>query len=86
MYSIYITWRNAKEEVRKVREYLRELRKKRNYSQKDVASQLDISESYYCQIEKGNRKEKLDISLVLKLSKVFNIDVNRIIEFEKADL
>ncbi len=69
-----------------MREYLCELRKNKCFSQKDMAKKLDISESYYCQIEKGNRKQTLDISLALKLSKVFDIDVNRIIELEKADL
>lgn len=68
-----------------MRKYLYELRKSKNLSQKDMARKLDISESYYCQIEKGNRKQTLDLSLAIKISSVFNLDVNRIVELEKAD-
>lgn len=68
-----------------MRNYLYKLRKNNNFSQRDMADKLDISESYYCQIEKGNRKQNLDLSLAFKLSEIFKIDINRIFELEKAE-
>ncbi len=68
-----------------MRNYLYKLRKNKNFSQRDMADKLDISESYYCQIEKGNRKQTLDLSLAFKLSEIFNIDINSIFELEKAE-
>ena len=35
-----------------------------------MAQKLDISESYYCQIENGERKKELNLSLVMKRSAV----------------
>lgn len=69
-----------------MRKYLYELRKANSFSQRDMANKLDISESYYCLIEKGNRKKNLDLSLALKISEIFNMDVNRIVELEEAEL
>lgn len=52
---------------------------------KAVADDVGISESYYCMIEKGARKEKLDADLVKKLSSSLKIPTAEIIELECAD-
>ena len=69
-----------------MREYLKQLRKKINFTQFDMSKALDISESYYCMIENGNRQRHLDLLLISKLSKIFNVSVEWIIEQEKIQI
>lgn len=56
-----------------MREYLRERRKSKGLSQKDVAQKLNISESYYCLIENGERQQKINIDILSKLSEIFGV-------------
>ena len=56
-----------------MRNYLVTLRKEKNYTQKQFAEKLDISESYYNQIENGERQKNMDVSLLCKISTVLNI-------------
>lgn len=48
-----------------------------------MAKKLDISESYYCLIENGERQKKLDLSMVTKLSEIFGVSIEWIAEQEK---
>lgn len=41
-----------------MRYYLVSLRKAKNFTQKQLSEKLDISESYYNQIENGERQKK----------------------------
>lgn len=66
-----------------MRDYLINLRKSKNFTQKQLAEKLDISESYYNQIEKGERKKRMDITLLSRLSKVFGISISKLIEYEE---
>ena len=65
-----------------MREYLVALRKEKNFTQRQTAEKLDISESYYNQIENGERQKKMDISLINRLSVVFDVPITTIIDFE----
>lgn len=65
-----------------MREYLLTLRKGKNLTQKELAQKLDVSESYYNQIENGERQKNMDISLVNRLSLVLEIPITTIIEYE----
>lgn len=65
-----------------VRDYLLALRKRKNMTQKELAHKLDVSESYYNQIENGERQKNMDISLVNRLSLVLEIPITTIIEHE----
>ena len=65
-----------------MREYLLTLRKGKNLAQKELAQKLDVSESYYNQIENGERQKNMDISLVNRLSLVLEIPITTIIEHE----
>ena len=65
-----------------MREYLLALRKGKNLTQKELAQKLDVSESYYNQIENGERQKNMDISLVNRLSLVLEIPITTIIEHE----
>ena len=59
------------------------MREKKELTQQDMAQKLDISESYYCQIENGERKKELNLSLVIKIADIFKIDINWIAEQER---
>jgi putative transcriptional regulator len=50
---------------------LKEYRKKYNYSCQDMANLLNISKSFYWQIE--NDKRRLSYHTALKISKVFEV-------------
>lgn len=65
-----------------MRNWLKALREKKGLSMKQAAEQLDISESYYCLIENGERQKKLDFSLVVKLSQLLGISMQEIAVFE----
>lgn len=65
-----------------MREYLVTLRKEKNLTQKQLAEKLDISESYYNQIENGERQKRMDITVIDRLSKALDISVNDIIRYE----
>ncbi len=51
--------------------YLQELRKKFNLSYEDMARLLNISKSYYWQIEHKNRR--LYYEMAKKIAKIFNL-------------
>ena len=65
-----------------MREYLLTLRKEKNFTQKEIARKLDVSESYYNQIENGERQKNMDISLVNRLAVVLEVPITTIIEQE----
>ena len=52
-------------------------------TQQDVADKLNISHSYYSMIEKGERKQEMSISMLCKLSEVFDVSVSELIEAER---
>ncbi len=65
-----------------MRNYLVTLRKEKNLTQKQLAEKLDISESYYNQIENGERQKRMDITVIDRLSKALDISVEDIIRRE----
>lgn len=65
-----------------MREYLLTLRKEKNLTQKELARKLDVSESYYNQIENGERQKNMDISLINRLAVVLEVPITTIIEQE----
>ena len=65
-----------------MRGWLKEARTERGLTLKDVAENLDITESYYCMIENGERQRKMDIVLARKLSDLFSIPLQKISELE----
>lgn len=65
-----------------MRKYLKELRLESNLTQNDIAKKLGISESYYSLIENGHRKNDLSISMVTRLSSIFNVPIDSILANE----
>lgn len=67
-----------------MRQYLKELRAKKKISQRNIAGALGISQNYYSQIENGIRKASIDLDLLIKLSNFFEVDLEYLIEQERA--
>lgn len=69
-----------------MRKYLKVLRAQKGFKQSDVADLCGISRCYYCQIENSNRQNTIDVKLLAKLSDVFSVSVNRLVEYEVGDV
>ncbi len=67
-----------------MRDWLKTAREKCGMTMKVAAKKLDISESYYSMIESGSRQKTLDISLASKISLLFNIPLQNIVDNEEA--
>ena len=65
-----------------MREYLISLHTEKGLTQKQIAHKLDISESHYNQIEKGERQKKMDITLLNRLSLALEIPITVLINYE----
>ena len=65
-----------------MREWLKKLRTDKGLSMKEMGKMLDISESYYCTIEKGERQKRMDMVLVAGLAAIFEIPITAIVEYE----
>lgn len=67
-----------------MRDWLLKARTDSGMTQQQVANKIDVSESYYSFIESGERQKKMDIALAAKLSVVFGIPIETIVELEKS--
>ena len=52
-------------------------------TQEDVAKEIGISRAYYVRIENGERQKDLDLSIAVKLSELFGVSVDWIVEQER---
>ena len=66
-----------------MRVWLKDLRKEKKLTMKELGEKLGISESYYCAIENGSRKDQLSLGMAAKLSDVLGISVETIATYEK---
>lgn len=66
-----------------MRQYLRELRKKRNLTQQNVADDLKMTKAFYGMIEMGDRQKDMDLSIAVGLAKVFEVSIDYIIAEEE---
>ncbi len=66
-----------------MRKWLIELRAKRGITQNAMSKLLKISQSYYAQIETGDRQIDLNLSTASKLSDIFNIPLSTIRNYEE---
>lgn len=65
-----------------MRKYLKSLRESKNISQQVVADKIGITRQYYSSIENGERQADMSLSIMKKLSEVFNISLEHIVEQE----
>lgn len=66
-----------------MRDWMKKARKDAGLTLKEVGVRLGISESYYAQIESGNRSKSLDITMAAKLAEIFGLSIDTIINYEK---
>ena len=50
---------------------IKEMRKKHNLTQREIADYLDIRQNRYCQYECGKRS--VPVSIIIKLAKLYNV-------------
>lgn len=67
-----------------MRSWMEKARKSCGLTMRAVAAQLGVSESYYSMIERGERQQKLDIALAVKMSEVFGVSLSHIVSQEEA--
>lgn len=65
-----------------MREFLRDLRKERKLSQDDIAKRMGLTQSFYSMIETGERVERMNLEMAIKLANVLGIDSGDFIERE----
>lgn len=65
-----------------VREWLKNIRKEKKLTMKEVGAALGVSESYYCAIENGERQKRMDVTFAIGLAKVLGIGVAELIRLE----
>lgn len=66
-----------------MRSWMEKARKGCGLTMKAAAAKLGISESYYSMIERGERQQKLDIALAVKMSGAFGISLEYIVNQEE---
>ena len=66
-----------------MREWLKEKRAEHGMTMVQLSTKLGISESYYSLIEAGERQKKMDISMLAKLSTIFDMPVAEIVNLEE---
>lgn len=68
-----------------MREWLKNARKEKGITMAAFSKELGISESYYSLIESGARQEKMDMAIASKISKILNISLKQIVNFEQQN-
>lgn len=66
-----------------MRDWLKEARLKKPLTQKQMASELGISEAYYSLIENGERQQNMDISLAIKIGNILGMNLQEIASAEE---
>ena len=67
----------------KIGKFIREIRKKNNLTQNDLAEKLGVTYQAVSKWENG--KNIPDISLLKEISRIFNVDINEILEGEEKE-
>ena len=65
-----------------MRGWLRQLRKDRGLTQREVAARLGICQSYYGYIETRGRQKKIDLPLLAKIAGVFQVPLMALVDIE----
>ena len=67
-----------------IRDRLRQLRKDRGLTQREVAARLGICQSYYGYIETRGRQKKIDLPLLAKIAGVFQVPLMALVDIETS--
>ena len=68
-----------------MRDWLKDARLKKQLTQKQMANELGITEGYYSMIENNERQQNMDMSLAIKIGKIFGMSVQEIVNAEEAN-
>ena len=68
-----------------MRDWLREARTNAGKTQDEVAKEIGITHTYYSLIELGKRQTPMDLTLCVKLSKIFSIPIKQIVKLETGE-
>ena len=67
-----------------MRGWLRQLRKDRGLTQREVAARLGICQSYYGYIETRGRQKKIDLPRLAKIAGVFQVPLMALVDIETS--
>ena len=67
-----------------MRGWLRQLRKDRGLTQREVAARLGICQSYYGYIETRGRQKKIDLPLLAKIAGGFQVPLMALVDIETS--
>ena len=67
-----------------MRGWLRQLRKDRGLTQREVAARLGICQSYSGYIETRGRQKKIDLPLLAKIAGVFQVPLMALVDIETS--
>ena len=67
-----------------MREWLREMRLSKGFTQQKVADELGVSFQQYSFIENGKRQQDMNLSTASKLADLFGITLTKLRELEES--
>lgn len=67
-----------------MRNWLREAREAKGMTMAEMAQKLEVSEGYYCLIESGKRQQKMDVTLLDRISFALGIPLADAVSQETA--
>ncbi len=68
-----------------MRNWLREAREAKGMTMAGMAQKLEVSEGYYCLIESGKRQQKMDVTLLARISFALGIPLADAVSLETAN-
>lgn len=69
-----------------MRSWLKETREKNGITMAEMAQKLDISLGYYSLIESGKRQQKMDVTLLTKISSILGVQLTDAASFEAESI
>lgn len=67
-----------------MRQWLKDKRLDIGLTQVQIAKKLNIKQYDYSRIENGTRQKKISLDMASKLSELFSVPIEEILEYEKA--
>lgn len=65
-----------------MRNWLREAREAKGMTMAEMAQKIEVSEGYYCLVERGKRQQKMDVTLLARISFALGIPLENAVSLE----
>ena len=78
-----LTAQNITEGGEQMRDWMKNARVEKGFTQLQVAEKIGITEGYYSLIENGERMKSLDLTFAKRLAELFGMTVQQVIEKER---